>query len=87
MSETCGNRPIIEYPVTWVYKVIGVDPERVLAAVAAVVGSDEYVVSPSHRSATGKYRSFNVELVVRDEEHRTDIFEALRSHPDIVMVL
>ena len=87
MNETRSDKPIIEYPTSWVYKVIGEDPRRVTDAVAATLGDEPHEISPSHRSATGKYRSFNVEMVVRDERHRTEVFEALRDHPDVIMVL
>lgn len=87
MSETGSDKPIIEYPTTWEYKVIGEDPQRVAAAVASVIGDEPYEISPSHRSATGKYHSFNVEMIVRDESHRTSVFESIAAHPDVIMVL
>jgi len=87
MNETCDHKPIIEYPTSWVYRVIGADSQRVADAVAEVVGEEPYVIEASHRSSSGKYHSFSVEMIVRDEEQRTTLFEALRGHPDVIMVL
>ena len=87
MNDIRDDRPLIEYPTTWVYKVIGADPAKIEAAVAAAAGDDPYDLSPSKTSSSGKYRSFNVKMTVRDEDHRGRVFEALREHPDIVMVL
>jgi putative lipoic acid-binding regulatory protein len=56
-------------------------------AVARVLGDRDYTFSLSNQSSRGKYLSFHVELVVRDEEERIELFAALRDHPDIVIVL
>lgn len=81
------RRPEIEYPTTWGYHVIGADEARLRDAVARVLGDRDYTFSLSNQSSRGKYLSFHVELVVRDEEERIELFAALRDHPDIVIVL
>ena len=88
LQSTFGDRePEIHYPVMWSYKVIGSDEERLRAAVAQVVGSLNHELTRSNTSATGKYLSLHLRLVVHDKLQRHTIFHALRGHPDVRAVL
>lgn len=77
----------IQYPRPWDYTVIGVDVAKIRAAVKEVIGNEAYTIKPSHKSKGGKYISLAVQTIVLDEPMRTRIFESLRSHADIRMVL
>jgi hypothetical protein len=44
-------------------------------------------ISLSRQSETAKYVSLNVELTVESESHRTTLYEALKAHRAIKMVL
>ena len=88
LHSTFGDRePEIHYPTMWSYKVIGSDEERLRAAVRHAVGSLNHDLSVSNRSATGKYLSLHLRLVVHDKDQRHAIFHALRGHPDVRAVL
>ena len=82
-----GGKPDIEYPCPWGYKVIGSDAELLRSAIAEVIQEHPHTVTPSNRSHTGKYHCLNVELVVANEECRLEIYEGLRKHPAIKIVL
>jgi len=82
-----GRGPDIAYPCPWGYKVIGSDAERLLGAIAEVIQERPHTVTPSHRSITGKYHCFDLELVVTSEECRLEIYEGLRRHPAVKIVL
>lgn len=77
----------IEYPCTWVYKVIGLDEDEIQLAVAGIIRDRTYKISHSRSSETAKYHCFNVELMVESEGHRTDTYDALKAHPAIKLVL
>lgn len=77
----------LEYPCHWVYKIIGEDAARLRQAVLQLIEGDAYTVSVSKTSSSGRYVSLNIDVEVRDERERTSIYEALRSHPDVRMVL
>ncbi|MCA8979841.1 MAG: DUF493 domain-containing protein [Planctomycetes bacterium] len=87
MRELPDRPPDIEYPTLWGYRLIGPDPEAVQAAVLEILGPCEHQLKSSHRSASGKYHSFALELTVRDEAHRLELFEAFKAHDAIVYVL
>jgi len=77
----------IEYPCSWSYKVIGLDAGAVEKAVAVVLGEQQYLLTQSRSSSGGKYQSLHLETVVESEERRNGIFNALKSHAAVRMVL
>ncbi len=76
-----------EYPCEWGYKVIGIDQEKVRTAIEEIVGDRSSAITPSNSSKTGKYHSLSLEVGVGSEEERNEIYEALKKHPAVKMVL
>lgn len=95
MTDPKQDKPIIEYPVEWGYKVIGTDEDVVRDAVKECLdaalyretGDREYELGLSRASKGGKYLSLSLTLVVMTEEERDGIFRAMTGHPDILMVM
>jgi len=81
------QRPDIEYPTRWQYKIIGSDVEEMLLAVAESIKGLDYEVSPSNVSKNEKYFSLNVSVVVPSEVVRDIIFQNLAKHPAIKIVI
>ena len=77
---------LISYPCVWLYKVIGADADLIAAAVEAVVGGYE-TLSPSGTSSSGRYISYNLEVMVSSREHRDRIYSEFKAHPDIAFIL
>lgn len=77
----------IEYPCPWNFKIIGREEEHMRRAIAKIVGDSDYMLTFSNQSRHGKYCSLNLDMVVLDEPHRLNIFEALRHHRSIRIVL
>jgi putative lipoic acid-binding regulatory protein len=77
----------LEYPCNWCYKVVGEEREKLETAIREVVLEREHSVSHSNTSRSGKYISLNLELLVHNEEDRQFIYEALKAHQNIRMVL
>jgi len=84
-EEEC--KPRIAYPCPWVYKVIGRDLEGLRCAVAEVMQGSEHTVTPSRSSKSGAYHCLNVELTVESELVRLGLYERLRRHPAVIMVM
>lgn len=82
-----GRGPEIDYPCPWGYKVIGTDVERLRSAIAQVIQERPHTITPSNRSVTGKYHCLDVEIVVTSEACRLEIYDGLRSHPAVKIVL
>lgn len=78
---------VVDYPCRWLYKLICTDEKALLSAIKEILADSEHRVLPSKKSRTGKYVSFNLEVMVHSEESRNFFFHALREHPAIKMVL
>lgn len=87
MFDLNGEQLKLDYPCSWVYKVIGKGQERVRSAVADVIQGQIYTITLSNTSRTGKYCCLNVGMQVHSDGHRTTIYTALVNHPDIKVVL
>ncbi len=77
----------LTYPREWRYTVIGGNEEKLRAAIAQIMGENEYKLNFSKTSSRGKYISLSLVTIVTDERHRTSIFEKLKQSPDIAMVM
>lgn len=77
----------LQYPCLWLYKVIGMDREKLYQALEEIVDVDSYTISPSNSSRTGKYHCLNLEMTVVNEEERNRIYLALEGHPQVKIVL
>lgn len=81
------EKPDIEYPCAWSYRLIARSAEVIEAAVRRVVGSSDYRLDASNTSATGRYVAVRLTVVVRDEEHRLEIGRRLKADDAILYVL
>lgn len=81
------ERPLIEYPCEWEYRVIGSDREQIRAAVAEVMGDATYSLTDANRSREGRWLSMSLQVVVASEERRDAIHKALHEHRSIRFVL
>jgi putative lipoic acid-binding regulatory protein len=81
------GKPDISYPTKWGYKVIGTDEVVLRKAVDSVLTDFEYSLKFSNKSSKGKFISFNISLMVQDENQRNAIFNNLKNHSAIKMVI
>ncbi|NOQ30906.1 MAG: DUF493 family protein [Helicobacteraceae bacterium] len=77
----------LEYPCSWKYKLIGHEKVAIEKAIKDVILEREHSVEHSKASKGGKYVSMNLDLLVQNEDERTFIYEALKAHNNIKMVL
>jgi putative lipoic acid-binding regulatory protein len=87
MEGFSQNKPKIDYPSPWLFKVIGVDREALPRAIAEVLGERRHLLVYSNASRTGKYHSFNLEVVVESEIHRDELYRSLAACAVIMTVL
>jgi putative lipoic acid-binding regulatory protein len=77
----------LEYPCLWLYKVIGTDRDEIQSAVHSIIRDRSCKISVSRQSETAKYISLNVEVTVESDSHRTSLYEELRAHRAVKLVL
>lgn len=80
MATTCdlNKEPEIIYPNFWEYKIIVLDSENAQAIVQGVVGERQHKITPSKSSKEGKYKSYNLSVLVNSNQERLEIFSALK---------
>jgi len=77
----------LEYPINWTYKLIALDKAIIQKVIQEVILEREHKLTHSNSSKTGKFVSMNLDLLVHNEDDRNFIFQALKQHQDIKMVL
>lgn len=82
-----GEKIDLQYPCAWEYRVIGETLEKLKVAVAEVFQTREFTFAGSNKSKGGKYFSAIVETEVESEPVRQELFEALKRHSAIKIVL
>ena len=87
MEGTCQGKPKIDYPCPWLFKVIGGERQALAAAITEVLGERPHLLTYSNASSSGKYHSFNLEVVVESEAHRDQLYRTLAACTVIRTVL
>ncbi len=77
----------LTYPCSWSYKLIAGEKEALEQAIRDVILEREHKLTHSKNSKGGKYISMNLDLLVHNEDDRNFIYEALKAHQNIKMVL
>ena len=81
------DKPEIDYPCQWSYKVIGSEKDHIQKTIELGLKERNYTLSISKKSKSGKYTSFNVELFVESEKERDFFFGMLREIESVKFVL
>ncbi|MFA5322878.1 MAG: DUF493 domain-containing protein [Smithella sp.] len=87
MRENKEHKLKIKYPCAWIYKIIGVDQDEMRSAVMKIIQDRPCSITLSRQSKNAKYHCLNVELTVESESHRKIIYEALKSHRAIKIIM
>jgi len=77
----------LQYPCDWAYKLIASEKKALEQAIHDVIEEREHKLAHSNNSKSGKYISMNLTLLVHNEDDRNFIYEALKAHSNIKMVL
>lgn len=81
------DRPEITYPCDWSYVVVGEGEAELMAHIERALDGADHRKRVSRTSASGRYTSIEVSLVVLDEEQRLVVFRALQGHPAVRYVI
>ena len=81
------DRPDIEYPCEWKYKIISQNAGDAVTSAEDAAKGFKYDITASNISKKGKYVSINLIVEVENEEERNLIFGKLENDDKVVMVL
>lgn len=82
-----SEKPKINYPTAWSYKIIARDETEIRSAVSKLQHSEELKLTFSNTSAKGTFTSMECSTTVHNEDQRLDIYRQLKTNPSIKMVL
>lgn len=87
MIDLSKEKLELEYPCNWEYKIITLSKEDALKGVKEVILEKEFKLESSKTSKKGKFSSFTLEVLVHNEDERVSIYQLLKEHSLIKMVL
>ena len=87
LDDKTQDRPKIEYPTSWGFKLIGRDKDKLLACIKEAMGEKEHLCSLGNTSRTGKFTTYNASCTVDTEEERNRIFKYFEDCDVVEMVL
>lgn len=79
------QKPEINYPCDWTYKVIGEDEIKIREAIDNLLGAAGKIKKASS-SSKGKYTSLSLVITLQDEAQRNRIYQDLAADPAVKMV-
>jgi len=87
LDDKTQEKPQIDYPTQWGFKLIGRDKDALLAAIKEVMGDREHLCHLGNSSKTGKFHTYNTSCEVEHQEDRDALFKAFSDHDDVEMVI
>ena len=87
LDKNTQEKPNIEYPAKWGFKVIGKDKVKVEQAVKDVMDTLPHSCNFSNTSKSGKFNSYSIECVVESEEQRDELYKNFGEHSDVDYVI
>ncbi|MCA9315120.1 MAG: DUF493 domain-containing protein [Planctomycetes bacterium] len=82
-----SGQPLIEYPCSWVYRLVGASVESLRAAIAEVIEDREHVIEPGNQSSGGRWHSVHLRVLVTSDADRTGLLRGLQTRPAVRYVL
>lgn len=87
MIDLNNHKLELDYPCNWCYKIIIKHEHNANKIAKNIFESREYKVTKSKISSGGKFKSYNIDLLVTSHEDRTNIHKMIEEHKDIQMVV
>jgi len=87
LDDKTQEKPQIDYPTQWGFKLIGKDKDALLACIKEVMGDKEHLCSTGNVSRNGKFHSYNASCSVESQKERDRLFKSFQDHEDVKMVI
>lgn len=87
MVDLSKEKLVLDYPCNWEYKLVVLGHIDIKTTVKQVVLNREHKLRESKVSSKGKFKSYTLELLVHNDDDRTETFKMLEDHTNIKMVL
>jgi len=77
----------IQYPCRWTYKIVVISNQKIESIIKSVIGQREFKVTTSKKSKKGKYTSYNLDLLVHNDDDRKTLYEEFKKIDTVKIVL
>ncbi len=77
----------LTYPCQWKYKIVILESINVKHISRDIFAERNHKMYESNVSKKGKFKSYNIELIVHNDSDREELHRLLGAHKDIKMVL
>jgi putative lipoic acid-binding regulatory protein len=77
----------LNYPCNWCYKIVILDQHNANAIAKNILDTRTHKVTKSKVSSKGKFKSYNIDLIITSDEDRISLHEQFNNHTNIKMVL
>lgn len=78
---------ILEYPIEWEYKTVIEKKTNIDDVLKPILNGRIYNTKHSKTSRDGTYNSYSVNVLVYNGDDRKEIYEQIRSHKNVKIVL
>ena len=82
-----GKKLELEYPCKWCYKIVINKNDNAKKISKEVLADKNHNISESKTSKKGKFKSYNIDLTVKDEKERLNLYNKFKNHKDVIMVI
>jgi len=87
MIDLSNKKLELTYPCKWCYKIVLHKDTNPNVVVKNILNDKKHNITNSKSSSKGKYKSYNINLIVNNETERLDLYNKLLKHKDIKMVI
>jgi putative lipoic acid-binding regulatory protein len=87
LDDNTQDKPKIDYPISWGFKIIGKDKNELLSCIKEIMGNKKHLCHIGNSSSGGKFHTYNANCEVESEEERNKIFKAFSDHDAVKMVI
>ena len=70
MIDLSKHQLELTYPCSWIYKVVLLETTDTKKVAKEILGDREHTVKESNKSKKGKFKSYNLELMVHNDDDR-----------------
>lgn len=83
--NACDEKPIINYPCFWEYKIIFESTENAKSIIEHIIGQREFELKQGQKSSHGKYESYSLKIFVDSQSDRLKLFEQFKEKAKFVI--
>jgi len=87
LDNTTQDKPEINYPTQWGFKLIGRDKDELAKCIKEIMGTKKHQCRIGNISRGGKFHSYNASCTVESEDERNRIFKEFEKHNAVKMVI